>query len=168
MAPSTAGWPTDQRRVVGRCACGPTPPAPAPRFGRRPQRYVLRRSRRSSSIGMAPVVPDRHVDAARAGERIEALSAAGVQAFVVSGTHVGNVDGQLGARPVGRGRPLLCCDERARTHPFRDPGPVRAPQDHSGDRRGARAARLLRADRSRSSAGRGRPTEVWWTRPGSC
>ncbi|MGH9085185.1 MAG: glycosyl hydrolase family 65 protein [Acidimicrobiales bacterium] len=53
-------------------------------------------------------VPDRHADAAAVRTRIEALCAAGVHVVVVSGTHVGNVDGQLGARPSGTGRLHLC------------------------------------------------------------
>ncbi len=53
-------------------------------------------------------VPDRRAvgDAIRA--RVEALCLAGVHVFVVSGTHVGNVDGQLRARPAGPGRLHLC------------------------------------------------------------
>ncbi|TMK24245.1 MAG: hypothetical protein E6G64_17645, partial [Actinobacteria bacterium] len=39
---------------------------------------------------------------------IEALCAHGMEVVVVTGTHVGNVDGQLGARPRGPGRLHLC------------------------------------------------------------
>ncbi len=53
-------------------------------------------------------VPDRQADAAPLRARIEALSAAGVHLFIVSGTHVGNVDGQLGTRPPGPGHVFLC------------------------------------------------------------
>ena len=53
-------------------------------------------------------VPDRQADAVALRARIERLSAIGVHVFVVSGTHVGNVDGQLGARPAGPGRLFLC------------------------------------------------------------
>src|SRR5688500_1159735 len=49
-------------------------------------------------------VPDRAADATDVRERIEALCADGVDCVVVSGTHVGNVDGQLGARPTGPGQ----------------------------------------------------------------
>jgi trehalose/maltose hydrolase-like predicted phosphorylase len=49
-------------------------------------------------------VPDRRADAAELRRVIEALCASGVDVAVVSGTHVGNVDGQLGARPTGPGR----------------------------------------------------------------
>jgi trehalose/maltose hydrolase-like predicted phosphorylase len=53
-------------------------------------------------------VPDRRADASRARSLVESLCAAGVEVVVVSGTHLGNVDGQLGARPVGPGRLHLC------------------------------------------------------------
>jgi trehalose/maltose hydrolase-like predicted phosphorylase len=53
-------------------------------------------------------VPDRAADASRVRELVEALCAAGLDLAVVTGTHVGNVDGQLGARPTGPGRLYLC------------------------------------------------------------
>jgi trehalose/maltose hydrolase-like predicted phosphorylase len=53
-------------------------------------------------------VPDRGAAGEGIRARVEALCAAGVHVFVVSGTHVGNVDGQLGARPAGPGRLHLC------------------------------------------------------------
>ena len=39
---------------------------------------------------------------------VEALCAEGMEIAVVSGTHVDNVDGQLGARPAGPGRCTFC------------------------------------------------------------
>jgi len=36
------------------------------------------------------------------------LSACAVDLVVITGTHVGNLDGQLGARPRGPGRRLFC------------------------------------------------------------
>jgi len=56
------------------------------------------------------VVPDRQADAEGARERVEALCDAGVHIFIASGTHVENVDGQLQARPHGRGQLFLCCN----------------------------------------------------------
>ncbi len=53
-------------------------------------------------------VPDRSADASAVREAIEALCASGMDAAVVTGTHIGNVDGQLGARPAGPGRLYLC------------------------------------------------------------
>ena len=53
-------------------------------------------------------VPDRGADAGRVRELVEALCASGMHLAVVTGTHVGNVDGQLRARPNGPGRLYLC------------------------------------------------------------
>lgn len=52
-------------------------------------------------------VPDREADATRVRELVDSLCSAGMHIVVVSGTHVGNVDGQLRARPHGPGRLLL-------------------------------------------------------------
>jgi trehalose/maltose hydrolase-like predicted phosphorylase len=51
---------------------------------------------------------DRAADATAVRTLVESLSAAAVDIFVVSGTHVANIDGQLGARPPGPGRLYLC------------------------------------------------------------
>jgi trehalose/maltose hydrolase-like predicted phosphorylase len=72
------------------------------------------------------VVPDRQADASEARARIEALCAAGVHVFVVSGTHVENIDGQLGARPLGRGRLYLCCNRGSEVFAVTDAGPTLA------------------------------------------
>jgi trehalose/maltose hydrolase-like predicted phosphorylase len=48
-------------------------------------------------------VPDRRADATRVRELVEACCAEGLDLVVVSGTHVDNIDGQLGARPHGPG-----------------------------------------------------------------
>ena len=53
-------------------------------------------------------VQDRKADASELRGTIEALCALGLNAYVVTGTHVENVDGQLGARPRGPGRLYLC------------------------------------------------------------
>jgi trehalose/maltose hydrolase-like predicted phosphorylase len=53
-------------------------------------------------------VPDRAADATAVKDVIERLCAAGMEVVIVSGTHVGNVDGQLRARPSGPGRLHLC------------------------------------------------------------
>jgi trehalose/maltose hydrolase-like predicted phosphorylase len=53
-------------------------------------------------------VPDRSADASRLRALLEQLSDAGVHLAVVTGTHLGNVDGQLHARPTGPGRLYLC------------------------------------------------------------
>lgn len=53
-------------------------------------------------------VPDRHADASRLRELVEELCSLGLHLGVVTGTHVGNVDGQLDARPEGPGRLYVC------------------------------------------------------------
>jgi len=52
-------------------------------------------------------VPDRAADAEPVRTVVEALCAAGLDLFVVSGTNVRNVDGQLRARPSGPGQLYL-------------------------------------------------------------
>ena len=53
-------------------------------------------------------VPDRSAEAGTLCELVEGLCAVGFDLGVVTGTHVGNVDRQLHARPTGLGRLLLC------------------------------------------------------------
>jgi trehalose/maltose hydrolase-like predicted phosphorylase len=53
-------------------------------------------------------VPDRGADAAPLRGVVEELCALGLDLIVITGTHVGNVDGQLGARPPGPGRLSFC------------------------------------------------------------
>ncbi len=52
-------------------------------------------------------VPDRRADASALGALVEECSALGLHLAVVSGTHVGNVAPQLGARPSGPGEVWL-------------------------------------------------------------
>ena len=53
-------------------------------------------------------VPDRRADTGELRALVEELSALGLDMIVITGTHVGNVDGQLGARPAGPGRLYFC------------------------------------------------------------
>ena len=53
-------------------------------------------------------VPDRQADASRVRVLVEELCGLGLDVAVITGTHVGNVDGQLSARPTGPGRLYLC------------------------------------------------------------
>ena len=53
-------------------------------------------------------VPDRGANASELRDLIEELCRMGLNLAVITGTHVGNVDGQLGARPAGPGRLYLC------------------------------------------------------------
>ncbi|HUI48731.1 MAG TPA: glycosyl hydrolase family 65 protein [Acidimicrobiia bacterium] len=52
-------------------------------------------------------VTDRNADASEVRRVVERLCACGVDVAIVSGTHIGNVDSQLVARPSGPGRLLL-------------------------------------------------------------
>jgi trehalose/maltose hydrolase-like predicted phosphorylase len=53
-------------------------------------------------------VPDRSAETAELRALVEELCALGLDLVVITGTHVGNVDGQLQARPDGPGRLYLC------------------------------------------------------------
>jgi trehalose/maltose hydrolase-like predicted phosphorylase len=53
-------------------------------------------------------VPDRRADASGVRAAVERLCALGADVAVITGTHIGNVDPQLGARPTGPGRLFLC------------------------------------------------------------
>src|SRR5665213_4530136 len=48
-------------------------------------------------------VPDRAADAAAVRSAVERACGLGLDVAVVSGTHLGNIDGQLAARPAGPG-----------------------------------------------------------------
>src|SRR6516162_4452086 len=52
-------------------------------------------------------VPDRRADASRIRTLVEQACGRGLRLAIVSGTHVGNVDGQLAARPSGPGGLIL-------------------------------------------------------------
>jgi trehalose/maltose hydrolase-like predicted phosphorylase len=68
-------------------------------------------------------VPDRTADAEPVRSRVEALSRAGVDVAVVSGTHVSNIDGQLRARPAGPGRLYLCLNRGSEVFAVDEHGP---------------------------------------------
>jgi trehalose/maltose hydrolase-like predicted phosphorylase len=53
-------------------------------------------------------VPDRRADATELRLLVEDLCKQGFDLVVITGTHVGNVDNQLGARPSGPGRLYFC------------------------------------------------------------
>jgi trehalose/maltose hydrolase-like predicted phosphorylase len=53
-------------------------------------------------------VPDRQADATELRELIQELCTLGLDLIVITGTHVGNVDDQLRARPAGPGRLYFC------------------------------------------------------------
>jgi trehalose/maltose hydrolase-like predicted phosphorylase/hydroxymethylpyrimidine pyrophosphatase-like HAD family hydrolase len=68
-------------------------------------------------------VPDRAADARAVREAIEALCAGGMDLGVVTGTHIGNVDGQLGARPAGPGELYLCLNRGSEVFLVDETGP---------------------------------------------
>ncbi|HVA74804.1 MAG TPA: glycosyl hydrolase family 65 protein [Acidimicrobiales bacterium] len=97
-------------------------------------------------------VPDRQADASEVRRRVESLCAAGVHIFVVSGTHVANVDGQLRARPSGPGRLQLCCNRGSEVFEVTGSGPslvyrraVAAEEDVALDQAAERTIKVLQA-----------------------
>ncbi len=69
-------------------------------------------------------VPDRVADASVVRGLVESLCALGADVIVVSGTHVGNIDGQLRARPSGPGRLLLALNRGSEVFGVGPEGPV--------------------------------------------
>jgi trehalose/maltose hydrolase-like predicted phosphorylase len=67
-------------------------------------------------------VPDRAADAAELRALVEELCERGLDLFVITGTHVGNVDGQLAARPSGPGRLYLCVNRGSEVYGADDRG----------------------------------------------
>jgi trehalose/maltose hydrolase-like predicted phosphorylase len=95
-------------------------------------------------------VPDRQADAAGVRERVEALCLAGVHVFVVSGTHLENIDDQLRARPRGRGRLFVCCNRGSEVFEVTVDGPTlvvrrtaTAEEDAALDGAAARTVEML-------------------------
>jgi trehalose/maltose hydrolase-like predicted phosphorylase len=73
-------------------------------------------------------VPDRHADTTRIRHLVENACAAGLELAVVSGTHVGNVDGQLAARPAGPGSLVLALNRGSEAYLVGRDGPELAYQ----------------------------------------
>jgi hypothetical protein len=68
-------------------------------------------------------VPDRRADASGVRVAVERLCALGADVAVITGTHIGNVDPQLGARPVGPGRLFLCLNRGSEVYRVDADGP---------------------------------------------
>jgi trehalose/maltose hydrolase-like predicted phosphorylase len=68
-------------------------------------------------------VPDRAADCSALRGTIEALCAVGMDLAVVTGTHLGNVDGQLTARPSGPGKLYLCLNRGSEVYVVDESGP---------------------------------------------
>ena len=97
-------------------------------------------------------VTDRRAPATAVRRRLERLCATGVQVAVVSGTHVGNIDGQLAARPQGPGRLHLCLNGGSEVFEVTGDGPALAwrrtatpDEDRALDRAAALTVERLRA-----------------------
>jgi len=67
-------------------------------------------------------VPDRSADAGELRTLVEELSEQGFDLVVITGTHVGNVDGQLGARPSGPGRLYFCVNRGSEVYAANESG----------------------------------------------
>jgi trehalose/maltose hydrolase-like predicted phosphorylase len=67
-------------------------------------------------------VPDRGSDATELRELVEKLCAQGFDLVVITGTHVGNVDTQLGARPSGPGSLYLCVNRGSEVYAATETG----------------------------------------------
>ncbi len=68
-------------------------------------------------------VGDRRADAARHRQLIEEASTVGLELAIVSGTHVGSVDGRLGARPQGPGGLVLALNRGSEVFTVERDGP---------------------------------------------
>jgi trehalose/maltose hydrolase-like predicted phosphorylase len=68
-------------------------------------------------------VPDRRADTTAVRDVVEGLSGLGMDVAVVSGTHVGNIDGQLRARPSGPGHLHLCLNRGSEVFAVDSAGP---------------------------------------------
>jgi trehalose/maltose hydrolase-like predicted phosphorylase len=103
-----------------------TQPRPA---GRRPRRRGTSRpelERRFEAVVFdwdGTAVADRAADASVVRSAVEALCASGMDLAVVTGTHIGNVDGQLAARPTGPGRLYLCLNRGSEVFLVGEQGP---------------------------------------------
>jgi Glycosyl hydrolase family 65 central catalytic domain/Glycosyl hydrolase family 65, C-terminal domain len=69
-------------------------------------------------------VPDRRADASGVRAAVERLCALGADVAVITGTHIGNVDPQLGARPAGPGRLFLCLNRGSEVYRVDADGPT--------------------------------------------
>jgi trehalose/maltose hydrolase-like predicted phosphorylase len=67
-------------------------------------------------------VPDRAADATGLRALVEESTSLGLDLIVITGTHVGNVDGQLGARPAGPGRLNFCVNRGSEVYAANDGG----------------------------------------------
>ena len=104
-------------------------------------------------------VTDRDADAIEVRKVVESLCACGVDVAIVSGTHLENVDGQLGARPSGPGRLLLALNRGSELFEVDGDGPRLLARRHATDAEDAALTRA--AERTVAElAARGLPTRI--------
>jgi trehalose/maltose hydrolase-like predicted phosphorylase len=102
-------------------------------------------------------VPDRPADANDVRHLVEALCSAALDVFVVSGTHVGSVDGQLKARTGGPGHLFLCLNRGSEVFEVGPRGPrfvwqrVARPEEEQALDRAARLTVVGLAERGLST-----------------
>jgi hypothetical protein len=104
---------SESRKIRAR---SPTPP-PALTAAIRESPALARRFEGIVFDWDGAAVPNRHADAGRLRELVEAASVHGLELAVVSGTHVGNVDRQLQARPAGPGGLILAVNRGSEVFP---------------------------------------------------
>ncbi|MGZ4356354.1 MAG: hypothetical protein ACXVRU_06050, partial [Gaiellaceae bacterium] len=104
-------------------------------------------------------VSDREADASVLRAAIEALCAAAMDVAVVTGTHIGNVDGQLHARPTGPGRLYLCLNRGSEVFVVDEQGPQLLYRRVATDAEEA-ALDAAAAETVALLAARGVPTEI--------
>jgi trehalose/maltose hydrolase-like predicted phosphorylase len=104
-------------------------------------------------------VPDRAADATALRATAEALSRAGVDLVIVSGTNLDNVDGQLRARPAGPGELHLCLNRGSEVFAVDEAGTHLVHRRHASaeEDRLISAAAELTVERL---AAHGLPTEI--------
>jgi trehalose/maltose hydrolase-like predicted phosphorylase len=69
-------------------------------------------------------VVDRKADASELRELLDTLLEAGFDLAVITGTHIGNVDNQLGLRPHGPGRIVVACNRGSEVFELTAIGPL--------------------------------------------
>ncbi len=69
-------------------------------------------------------VTDRKADASKLRELFAELLEAGFDLAIITGTHIGNVDGQLALRPQGPGRIIVGCNRGSEVYELTSVGPV--------------------------------------------
>ena len=112
---------------------------------RRPRSVTA--SRPPCSTGTAPRSPIARPTRASCASSFDALLEAGFDLAIITGTHIGNVDGQLGLRPHGPGRIIVACNRGSEVFELTSVGPVALERRVASRRGGEDARSRRRADR---------------------